>query len=281
MELAQHILVHSLAIINIEKDIKKVKERFEDGKEFCMQIIPDILQLEVRPKSKYPTHFVNSTYAKYGFIKNKPSLVEYYNVEKKQNQINYHMDFESLFKHNKDIDIKLLRLVTEHLTYDQVADDMYFVRLAHISDHGFIQSNETSKELSKEDFVKIKKYLNILITRLYIRKIGKYGINLDKNIIKNWCKSLNSEYSEDCIGADKYLKEHLDSVLDVEVLSDEYILERISPLVSLENLELELETQMKICTKLVTGIYKCKNSDELQKFINTILLLETMENTTK
>ena len=72
-------------------------------------------------------------------------------------------------------------------------------------------------------------------------------------------------FNEECWIADTYLKNHMDKVWDIDNLSDEYIIEKIKKLLSPEDLEEELEIQIKICSNAVQKIYKSENFEELKK----------------
>lgn len=276
MELAQHILVHSLALINNRANTKSVTKKFENGIEFCMQTAADILQLQVQPKSKYPTHFIEKSFAQFGIIKNKVVLIDYWNnLESEIVPINSPMDFDLFFDHNKNSNLKLLMPISEHLFYDQVADDMYFVRLSKMLPNGNIQSNKTGKIINEEEFLEIKKYLNILITRMYISKLKNYGIELNKNIVQKWCDAMKIVFNEECWVADTYLKGHMNIVFDIDNLSNEYIAEKIQKLLSVKDLEDELITQLEICSNAVKKIYESKNFNVLRNNIEKILSAES------
>lgn len=265
MELAQHMLVHTLALINNGKNLENISEQFKQGIEFCLQTATDMLQLQVNPKSKNPTHFIDKSYAKYGLVDNKVVLVNYWsNSEYKVNEINMPMDFDLFFEHNKDTDLMLLRPISEHLFYDQVADDMYFVRLAKMLPNGYLKSNKTGNIISKEEFFEIKKYLNILITRTYIDRLKIYGIDLNQNVVQNWCDAIKIVFKEECWEGDRYLKGHMDIVFDKENLSNEFILKKIEKLLSLQDFEEEIKTQINICSNVTRYIYESRTYKELK-----------------
>lgn len=278
MELAQHILLHTIALINNGESRENVVEKFENGIEFCMQTATDILQLQVNPKSKFPTHFIDKSYAKFDIINNKVVLKEYRNNSiNKILEINSPIDFDLFFEYNKSSDFKLLMPIVEHLFYDQVADDMYFVRLAKLQCSNDIKSNKTGQIINEKEFIEIKKHLNILITRKYINKLSDYGIQLNENIIQKWCDAMKIVFNEECWIADTYLKNNMDKVWNIESFPDEYIYIKTTKLLSPKDLEEELEIQIKICSDAVEKIYQSKNFEELKTNVDEMLAKESLK----
>lgn len=69
----------------------------------------------------------------------------------------------------------------------------------------------------------------------------------------------------------------MDKVLDIDNLSDEYIIEKIKKLLSIEDLEEELEIQIKICSNAVEKIYKSENFEELKNNVDEMLAKESLK----
>ena len=69
----------------------------------------------------------------------------------------------------------------------------------------------------------------------------------------------------------------MDKVWDIDNLSDEYIIEKIKKLLSPEDLEEELEIQIKVCSNAVQKIYKSENFEELKNNVEEILGTESIK----